>query len=356
MAFLRRLTALNTSISGTLIKTLPPASSCYTGNPFDSTQNCSSVQNNWALASSQANTPEGIDYPIYANNSWLPTDVPRYQAGKDCEIGGPPIYVVNATTEDQIATAMEWATESSVDSTSGEILTANADQNPDLLWATRGGGPGTCGVVTEFVLQAYPAISSFVAVNLEVIPLGSENDTTTTTVFIVVYYCLHCTAIAAWNALAILFQSIPDLMDTGIAGAMTAATGCSARALSGLRSAPPGVYFSQAFYGYKISTPEMATVIFPLIEKMKDISDGSLSLNYTVTDVYPTYLDIFYAGDPGEDPAGQVPLLSTHLLGRAQLSDVSMEKVAAYLQRALASQGGGWISHDNWLTSRTWPG
>ncbi|KAF7910257.1 hypothetical protein EAE99_011304 [Botrytis elliptica] len=428
--------ALNTSISGTLIKTLPPASSCYTGNPFNSTQNCSSVKTNWALASWQANTPEGIDYPIYANNSCLPTDATGYQAGKSCEIGGSPIYVVNATTEDQIATAMKWATErnirivikgtghdlngrssganslsiwthnflkrefnsswpipgsnstadvliagsgnnleliytaaheagktivggdaktvglggylqggghgplssqyglgadqihqATVITASGEILTANAEQNPDLLWAIRGGGPGTYGVVTEFVLQAHPAVSSVVAGNLEMIPLGSENDTTTAT--------------AAWNALAILFQSIPDLMDTGLAGAMTAATGSSARALSGSESIPPGVYFSQAFYGYNISTSEMDTVISPVIEKMKDISNESLSLNYTITAVYPTYLDFFYAGDPGEDPAGQISLLSTRLLGRAQLSDLPMETVAAYLQRALASQGGG---------------
>lgn len=107
-------TAFNTSISGTLIKTLPPASSCYAGNPFNSTQNCSSVQTNWVLASWQALTPEGIDYPIYANNSCLSTDAIGYQAGKGCEIGGSPIYVVNATTEGQIATAMKWATDRNI--------------------------------------------------------------------------------------------------------------------------------------------------------------------------------------------------------------------------------------------------
>ncbi|TGO08983.1 hypothetical protein BTUL_0184g00300 [Botrytis tulipae] len=373
---------------------------------------------NWALASWQANTSEGIDYPIYTNNSCLPTDVAGYQVGKNCEIGGSPIYVVNATTEDQIATAMKWATErdirivikgtghdlngrssganslsiwthnflkpefnaswailgsnstgdvliagsgnnleliytaayeagksivggdaktvglggylqggghgplssqyglgadqihqATVITASGKILTANAEQNPDLLWAIRGGGPGTYSVVTEFVLQAHPEVSSVVSANLEVIPLSSGNDT--------------ATAIAAWNALEIFFQSIPDLMDTGLAGVMTAATGSSARALCDLGSTPPGVYFSQVFYGYNISTSEMATVISPLIEKTKDISNGSLSLNYTVTDVYSTYLDFFYAGDPGEDPAGQVSLLSTHLLGRARNSLIS---------------------------------
>ncbi|EMR89580.1 putative isoamyl alcohol protein [Botrytis cinerea BcDW1] len=429
-------TAFNTSISGTLIKTLPPASSCYTGNPFNSTQNCSSVQTNWNLATWQAETPEGIDYPIYANNSCLPTDATGYQDGKGCDIGGSPIYVVNATTEDHVSTAMKWATERNIrvvikgtghdlngrssgayslsiwthnflkrefnpswpipgsNSTadvliagsgnnlklvytaadeagktivggdaktvglggylqggghgplssqyglgadqiyqatviipSGEILTVNAEQNPDLLWAIRGGGPGTYGVVTEYVLQAHPAVSFVSVVKLEVTPLGSENDTTT--------------ASAAWNALAILFQNFPDLMDNGLAGQLTAATGYLAQAFSGSESTPPGVYFSQVFYGYNTSTSEMATLISPLIEKMGDISNGSLSINYTVTAVYDSYLDFFYGNNPGEEAAGQVSFLSTHLLGRAQLSDLPMETLSGYLQRALATESGG---------------
>jgi len=37
----------------------------------------------------------------------------------------------------------------------GQILTTNADQNPDLFWALRGGG-GNFGVVTRFTFQAQP--------------------------------------------------------------------------------------------------------------------------------------------------------------------------------------------------------
>ncbi|TGO43729.1 hypothetical protein BCON_0978g00010 [Botryotinia convoluta] len=144
---------------------------------------------------------------------------------------------------------------------------------------------------------------------------------------------------AAWNALAILFRNLPDLMDTGFAGAMTAATGSVAKGFSGSESTPPGVYFSQAFHGYNIGTSGMNTLIFPLIEKIKDISNGSLSINYTITE-YPSYFNFLYDGRSGEEEAGQISLLSTHLLGRAQLSDLPMETVAAYLQRALASQSG----------------
>ncbi|KAK6595922.1 isoamyl alcohol [Botrytis cinerea] len=302
-------TAFNTSISGTLIKTLPPASSCYTGNPFNSTQNCSSVQTNWNLATWQAETPEGIDYPIYANNSCLPTDATGYQDGKGCDIGGSPIYVVNATTEDHVSTAMKWATERNIrvvikgSNSTADVLIAGSGNNLKLVYTAADEAGKT--IVGGDAKNSHPAVSFVSVVKLEVTPLGSENDTTT--------------ASAAWNALAILFQNFPDLMDNGLAGQLTAATGYLAQAFSGSESTPPGVYFSQVFYGYNTSTSEMATLISPLIEKMGDISNGSLSINYTVTAVYDSYLDFFYGNNPGEEAAGQVSFLSTHLLGRTEM-------------------------------------
>jgi FAD/FMN-containing dehydrogenase len=43
---------------------------------------------------------------------------------------------------------------------SGEIVTANAIQHPDLFWALRGGGGGTFGVVSKLTLSTYPAPQS----------------------------------------------------------------------------------------------------------------------------------------------------------------------------------------------------
>jgi FAD/FMN-containing dehydrogenase len=37
------------------------------------------------------------------------------------------------------------------------LVVANGEENPDLLWAVRGGGPGFFGIVTEYSLRLYPA-------------------------------------------------------------------------------------------------------------------------------------------------------------------------------------------------------
>ena len=52
--------------------------------------------------------------------------------------------------------------EAKVITADGNLVTANADENPDLLWAIRGGGPGFFGAIVEYSLKLYPAPGAIV--------------------------------------------------------------------------------------------------------------------------------------------------------------------------------------------------
>ncbi|CEJ54888.1 hypothetical protein PMG11_01176 [Penicillium brasilianum] len=106
--------ALNQSINGGLIRTSPAASSCYAGNPFNAHTNCSDVTQHWSYAAHHAEWPESVDYSVWTNNSCLPPGVSGYMKGRGCSIGALPQYIVNATTEPQVATAMKWATDRNI--------------------------------------------------------------------------------------------------------------------------------------------------------------------------------------------------------------------------------------------------
>lgn len=106
--------ALNKSINGALITTAPAASSCYPGNPFDSPEDCTDVTKYWTYAKYHAAWPESVDYSVYTNNSCIPPGVEGYVKERGCSIGGLPQYIVNATEEEQIAIALEWASKRNI--------------------------------------------------------------------------------------------------------------------------------------------------------------------------------------------------------------------------------------------------
>ncbi|KAF2103040.1 FAD binding domain-containing protein, partial [Rhizodiscina lignyota] len=120
--------SLNTSLHGALIAAVPPASVCYPSSPFHDFNEtlCAFVASQWLNSSFHAANPISIDYPIWANNSCNPifangssiTGDPGAEA-EGCSLGaggggrgiggGYPYYVVNASSAEQISTALKWA-------------------------------------------------------------------------------------------------------------------------------------------------------------------------------------------------------------------------------------------------------
>jgi hypothetical protein len=108
--------ALNSTVSGALVKGLPPASVCYPKQTNYNEEACAVVRSQWFNSDFHASSPVSIDYliwtndscnPIYPNGTSLTGDV---NAGKrGCNTDTYPAYVVNATNEEQVATALKWA-------------------------------------------------------------------------------------------------------------------------------------------------------------------------------------------------------------------------------------------------------
>ncbi|KAF2159968.1 hypothetical protein M409DRAFT_70707 [Zasmidium cellare ATCC 36951] len=421
--------ALNTSLDGRLLRTQPIASSCWHTTNLDSPFSCSAVQANWSSGLFHASTPESIDASIFANNSCLPSGVDGYLEGKGCRLGGLPSYIVNATTEQYVATAMKWATDHNVRivvkgtghdlngrssgaygisiwtrhfnhlkrhttwkvpgsnrtedvfiagsglmwgdvlpealhqgrvvttgqdpsvglggyiqggghgplantyglaaqqvlqativTTEGQILVLNECENTDLFWAIRGGGGGQYGVVTEYVIKYHPAPSNVVTGTLSLAPVDESR------------------ANASWNGAAVLFRHLPDLMDAGLAGAMSMASGSTASRFNpSLPNGTNGASVTQVFWAFNTTAEQVQDLVRPVIDKMRVYGNKStLSITFDPKDVGD--YSAFYSAISGSNTAGQGGISSSRLLGRDELLESRHDSLVSYLRRTTAAQ------------------
>ncbi|PWY93048.1 putative isoamyl alcohol oxidase [Aspergillus sclerotioniger CBS 115572] len=422
--------ALNASIDHRLLSTVPVASSCWTGNPFGSSVSCSAVEEDWANASWQSRFPESIDYPVYANNSCLPPTADGYLAERGCTTGGMPQYIVNATSEEQIATAMKWAadrnirivvkgtghdlngrssgafalsiwtynlrklvrntswrnpsTNASQDvyivgsgqqwgnvldlaleqgrvvttgqdpsvglggyiqggghgpisrtyglaashvlqmrvvTTEGQILVANDAENQDLFWALRGGGPGLYGVVTEYVIRHHPVPHNVIMGNVLIGPKDGSN----------------ASAEKSWDAAVRHLSALPDLMDAGVAGACMVATGEMAMSFASLKESTTGVVIKQVFWSFNSTPAAMEALVNPVLANITQAA-GNNSLTVSFSASNSGNYSSFYSAISGSEVAGGQSLVSSRLLGRAELVDTPFQKQKGYLKIAMRSQ------------------
>jgi FAD/FMN-containing dehydrogenase len=206
--------------------------------------------------------------------------------------------------------------------TDGRRLVANHAQNEDLFWAVRGGGGGQFGVVTEFVLKTYPVPANVVTGGLSFYPSrrgkGSE--------------------LASWDAFAETARMIPDLMDSGLTGTVTALTKEDAVMLTGVNETIQGVAVTISLIGFNMTTKQMNISLHHLAARITNYHNSSaLSLKYQPPSAH-SYWTLVNPDPMASKASGASSSMSSRLLGRRELIELPKANLITHLQEILVSQ------------------
>lgn len=203
----------------------------------------------------------------------------------------------------------------------GEILVANAQHNTDIYWALRGGGGGQYGVVTEYVVRIYQAPTEVTSGILSIAPQNTSGA-----------------AEASWEAAALLLSELPDVMDGGLAGSATMATGTTMKTFNpGFNGPTSGVAVTQVLYAYSNgSNATFYNLVSPLLNRLNTRFNGSVDLKLTASTT-PGYEE-FYKSISGSNAAGGSSLMSSRLLGRKELVDTPQTEIVSHIKTALTPQ------------------
>ncbi|CAG8285049.1 unnamed protein product [Penicillium nalgiovense] len=108
--------ALNKTVSGRLIKTIPPAAVCYKSEPNYNPSACEYLLKNWSNSEYHSSNPVTVSDPLWSNNSCPPiypngTSVSGnpYAGSNGCSLGYLSPYVVNATTAQHAQATLQFA-------------------------------------------------------------------------------------------------------------------------------------------------------------------------------------------------------------------------------------------------------
>jgi hypothetical protein len=97
--------AFNNTLSGQLIKPVPPGAVCHPNQPTFNLAACPAVQSGWLKTTWHADNPVSVPENNWTNDTCLP--IP----GAPCSGEGYPIYVVNATSADDVKRGVDFARE-----------------------------------------------------------------------------------------------------------------------------------------------------------------------------------------------------------------------------------------------------
>lgn len=145
------------------------------------------------------------------------------------------------------------------------------------------------------------------------------------------------TADASWKALAALSSSHPDLMDAGLTGNENAIT--RDITLNHSASSQRGIELSMTLFGYNMTVAASKSLLEPLRDRIvKHAGNYSLSISISDPATLPSYSSLFDKLNPEPNHPGDISLVSRRLLGRSELTEISLETLQGHLQNITKTQ------------------
>ncbi|KAF3386909.1 putative FAD-linked oxidoreductase [Penicillium rolfsii] len=131
--------SLNETVSGRLIKTIPPGSVCYQTEPDYNRTACDLLLKNWPNSEYHSSNPVTVSDPLWSNSSCTPiypngTSIsgdPNAGA-KGCSLGYLSAYVVNATSAQHVKATLHFVKEHNL-----RLNIKNTGHNPEKSQACR---------------------------------------------------------------------------------------------------------------------------------------------------------------------------------------------------------------------------
>lgn len=214
---------------------------------------------------------------------------------------------------------------------SGKVVTASPCENSDVLFAVRGGGPSSYGIVVSTVIKAYP--TDKVAAQIFGFAPLTANDSS-----------------AFMDALAIVHQNYPNLSDSGFSGYGSWSI-YSPTPLVGNYST--GFIHTIAIFGK--TAAEAEELFASTAAQLQDYNGTSLYMTTRYLS-FPTYVAYYDALSGVNPPVGQTAAIGSRFLDRDALTgDVTalkgmLQTIAGTPEQATSNNivfvGGGQVFAD----------
>ncbi|RYP42265.1 hypothetical protein DL767_000429 [Monosporascus sp. MG133] len=213
----------------------------------------------------------------------------------------------------------------------GRTVTANHCKNRDLFRALRGGGPGY-GIVLSMTVKTHPNVDVVTAHHLTLVPLTATPNNS-----------------ALLDAVSVLLQLYPDLVDAGVGG------------YTYWYNHYPTVAVANSTSGYRHSVWTLGqgldatqAALKPVVDRLRQNFNSSLSIQEDYV-TYPDYWSFYETEMALYDPQGNTLIMSSRLIERPQVADFAavrdvVETISdapgQYNSHCVLLVGGGQVAKD----------